>query len=231
MVLNMTGPYLLTVTGSIAAGKSTVCRHLQWTARQRGIPFKIVDVDKIRASLLENRCKPSNARLQEKLRKCFGDKICARDGTISRRRLSDIVFHDRGALKLLNEILDPPLVSAVVRSLDADPGITVLDWALIAEKKLLWLTEYNALLVTCSFAAQSERLFGHDLPKKTCRRRIALQFPPQKKEAVIRAVQEEAGRGDFYRFETTSNPNVSAYTGLFSEILANAVHPPQGRAA
>ena len=83
---------ILGITGPSGAGKSHLCRILA----DRGIP--VIDADQVYHSLLYPHSPCLNA-----LREAFGEAIFEKDGSLNRAALSQIVFHDKEKLTLLNK--------------------------------------------------------------------------------------------------------------------------------
>ncbi len=83
---------ILGITGPTGAGKSLFSEYLI----SQGIP--VIDADAVYHSLLI----PPSLCL-DALRGAFGDEILHCDGSLNRAELSDIVFHDKAKLSLLND--------------------------------------------------------------------------------------------------------------------------------
>lgn len=83
---------VLGITGPTGAGKTTLLRELE---RLGGA---VVDCDAVYHELLK-----SNFALQDKLERTFGP-LRGDDGSIDRKKLGNIVFHDRARLEELNAI-------------------------------------------------------------------------------------------------------------------------------
>lgn len=83
---------ILGVTGPSGSGKSLLCEHL----RQLGV--SVIDADEVYHGML----LPPSPCL-DALRNAFGEGILQKDGTLDRKALSEIVFHDEEALTLLNK--------------------------------------------------------------------------------------------------------------------------------
>ncbi|MBE6547022.1 MAG: dephospho-CoA kinase [Ruminococcaceae bacterium] len=83
---------IIGITGPSGAGKSMLSDYL----KERGLP--VLDADAVYHELL----LPPSPCL-DALRSAFGSDIFFDDGTLNRRALSDIVFHDKAKLTRLNE--------------------------------------------------------------------------------------------------------------------------------
>jgi dephospho-CoA kinase len=93
---------VIAITGGLACGKSTVGRLLE----ENG--FETVDADQV-AHTLMSAGSPVNRLLSGE----FGPGILAGDGSVNRKALAAIVFHDPGAMARLNAIVHPPVRSRI----------------------------------------------------------------------------------------------------------------------
>ncbi len=83
--------FIIGITGPTGAGKSLLCEELT----RRGIP--VLDADVMYHELL---IPPSPCL--DALRSAFGNDIFSADGSLDRPALSQLVFHDKEQLALLN---------------------------------------------------------------------------------------------------------------------------------
>ena len=107
------------LTGQTGAGKSTVGESLL----RRGAAW--VDADLIAHDVADNE-KVCLADLALE----FTIDILNVDGTLNRKKLADIVFHDKAKLRRLNEIISPILSGRLKPSLPVcgQKGTTILCW-------------------------------------------------------------------------------------------------------
>ncbi len=114
-------PYLIGITGTIGAGKSTVGKILE----SRGIP--VIDTDKVVHELLKTDHGAKNA-----IRDRFGDSTITLDEngqeTVDRVALGKVVFSDGEARKALEAILHPLVILECRRKVAAltSPLIAIL---------------------------------------------------------------------------------------------------------
>ena len=97
-------PLLLGVTGGIASGKSTVAQLL------KDLGASVIDFDVIAREIV----KPGKAALIE-IVDYFGEKVLDREGSLDRKRLSEIVFQDREKRKKLEEMTHPRIVDTFIK--------------------------------------------------------------------------------------------------------------------
>ncbi len=102
------------ITGNIATGKSAVVDMLAE-----------LGADTIDADKLVHEMMGPNSSLAEPLSKEFGDDVLAADGSIDRRALGEIVFSNPAALRRLEELIHPIVVSRMIDAIQ-QPGADVL---------------------------------------------------------------------------------------------------------
>ena len=89
---------IIGLTGSIACGKTTVSNHL------RSLGYPVVDGDQLARDLTV----PGSPVLAE-IRQVFGDRYINASGNLNRRALGQLIFHDDGARKKLDQLMEPHL--------------------------------------------------------------------------------------------------------------------------
>jgi dephospho-CoA kinase len=95
------GKYVIGLTGNIATGKSVVRRMLEHLGAYT-----------IDADALAHRAIARGAPGYQQVIDRFGKWLVGRDGEIDRQKLGNLVFHDREALKQLEEIIHPLVIQA-----------------------------------------------------------------------------------------------------------------------
>ena len=90
------------ITGSIACGKSTICRYLQ----SKG--YTVIDTDKLSYSLTTKGNLCYNDIVQ-----FFGKEILLETGEIDRKKLGNIVFNDKRKKEELEKIIHPHIRRAI----------------------------------------------------------------------------------------------------------------------
>ena len=87
------------ITGGIGSGKTVVCKVFE----QLGISVYYADEE---SKKLINR----DVKLIAEIKKIFGEDIYTQQGSIDRKRLSEIVFKDENLLNKLNSIVHPAVL-------------------------------------------------------------------------------------------------------------------------
>ena len=90
------------ITGSIACGKSSICRYLQT------LGYTVVDADKISYMFTTkgNLCYNDIVNY-------FGDTILNSDSEIDRKKLANIIFNDKVKKQKLESIIHPYVINEI----------------------------------------------------------------------------------------------------------------------
>ena len=154
-------PLKIGVTGGIASGKSTVADMFA----EYGIPS--VDTDLIAREVVE----PGKPALDE-IRETFGDAVIARDGTLDRQALRDIVFADEDQRHKLESILHPRIgAETIIQSNEAIGPYQLIIVPLLTGSPLTRFVD-RVLVVDCGEEEQLRRLLARDAESEEQARRI-----------------------------------------------------------
>src|SRR4029450_1748444 len=154
------------LTGGIATGKS----HVRARLESLGVPT--VDADR----LARDAVAPGSAGLAAVVRR-FGTEVCDADGTLNRKKLGVIVFHDPQARRDLEQIVHPYVREMTERwfaSLDPERvPFALADIPLLFEGG--GEGDFDTVIVTaCAPETQLRRLMARDgLGEAEARQRIA----------------------------------------------------------
>lgn len=174
------------LTGSMAAGKSTVARHLA------KLGAYVADADQAARQVV----LPGTAGLQA-LTERFGLGILRPDGALDRLALSTIAFGDAAALTDLNAITHPRIRVLLEAELaEARAGgaqAAVLDAALLLEARWQDLCD-EVWLVTAPVEARLNRAMARDgLSREAAQARMTTQMPEEEKRALADVILENGG--------------------------------------
>ncbi|MBT3259692.1 MAG: dephospho-CoA kinase [Deltaproteobacteria bacterium] len=175
------------LTGVIASGKSTVSTKLA------ELGAKLIDFDLIARQVVE----PGRPAYNDVL-KYFGTQVCQEDGTLDRKKISDIVFKDMEKRKKLEDFTHPRIYEEFFRQLaefgKEDPAsIVIVDIPLLVELNLMYLFE-KIIVVSVSPKTQKERLMERDgIDEEEASRIIASQLPVKEKKGFADWVIENGG--------------------------------------
>jgi dephospho-CoA kinase len=180
------------LTGGIASGKSTVARIL----RELGV--SVVDADVVAREVVA----PGTVGL-EKVVEAFGTGVLQDDGTLDRKKLGALVFSDPAELKRLEKILHPLIGERAQLQLDTiltrGERVAVYESAIMVETNLHKKMDY-LVVVAASEEVQLARVMARDgLDEVEAKKRIAAQFPLEKKIEKARAVIWNNGSEDELR--------------------------------
>lgn len=168
------------LTGGIGMGKSAAAAILA----ARGLP--VVDSDDLARQVVA----PGQPALEE-IRQAFGNAIIGQDGALKRSELGRIVFADPEARRRLEAITHPPIRKAWQHQLARWRSEGHL--AAIAVIPLLFETNAEThfdrtICVACSPRLQWHRLQCRGWDDVTIRRRLAAQWPIERKMACATLV-------------------------------------------
>lgn len=174
------------LTGGIACGKSTISLTL------KELGAVIVDGDVLSRTLT---C-PGGAALPA-IRSRFGDGVFHPDGTLNRRALADVIFHDDRARAALDGIMQPLLMDLILQGIRdaraAQAPACILDMPLLYEAGLETLCDQ----VWCAWLPQKtqlERLMARDrLSPADAQARLDSQLPVDEKAARADVVIDTSG--------------------------------------
>lgn len=176
------------LTGGIATGKSTVSALLV----SKGA--LLVDADVIAREVM----LPGHPVLAAAVEH-FGQAILLPDGTLDRRRLGDIVFHDPAERKALNDITHPAIRQEIREQMQTferehSDRLIVVDIPLLFESGLEAMFE-QVLLVYAPFEVQVERLMERNrLTKDEAVARIRSQMDIEEKKKRADVVIDNSGQ-------------------------------------
>jgi dephospho-CoA kinase len=122
---------IIGLTGGIGSGKSTAARFLAQLGAE------VIDLDKVGNEALKKGKNSYKKAVRE-----FGETILGKDGEIDRAKLGGIVFKDRKALKLLNNIVHPEIDKTVAEKTwqfrHRGIKVVVLEAAAMLEAEKAW---------------------------------------------------------------------------------------------
>jgi len=139
------------LTGGIGCGKSTVARIFEQ------LKTPVIDADEIAHQLVAIE-QPALAQIQQD----FGTVVFKPDGSLDRKKLSEIVFSDPEQKQKLESILHPLVyrsIQAKIKQLNTPYCIICIP--LIFETNMTQLVD-RILVVDCSFETQIERVQKRD---------------------------------------------------------------------
>ncbi len=177
---------VLGLTGGIACGKSTISLTLE------ELGAVIVDGD-----VLSRKLTAEGGAALPAIREAFGDGVFHPDGTLNRRALGAVVFGDDGARATLDGIMQPLLLTLILRSIEdarqEGASVCVLDMPLLYEKGLDRLCD-RVWCASLPREMQIERLMARDgFTREEAEARLASQLSTTEKAARADVVIDTSG--------------------------------------
>ncbi len=164
------------LTGSIAVGKTFVCREFEKLGCQ------VIDAD-----LTAREVVRKGTHGLEQIVASFGGSILTDGGELDRKELGRIVFADEAKRMLLNSIVHPLVIAEqdkVIAEIERDgkTEIVIVDAALMIESG--GYKRFDKLIVVwCQPQIQIERLMERDdIDRETALSRISAQMPQAEKK-------------------------------------------------
>lgn len=153
----------IAVTGGIGSGKSTVMKIIA------GKGYPIFSCDEIYSQLT------SDSDFLNNLRHSFGD-ILNSDGTLDRKKLSEIVFNNPAKLAELDKITHPAIYKEMFRMADEAGGICFCEVPLLFESGAESLFD-GVIIVMRNEEQRIKSVTARDkLPEQDVKKRISNQF-------------------------------------------------------
>ncbi|MFC6101822.1 dephospho-CoA kinase [Olivibacter domesticus] len=139
------------VTGGIGSGKTVVCRIFETL----GYPVFYAD-DEAKKVMTED------AGLVKGIKQHFGENAYFNDGSLNRKLLSDIVFHDADKLNVLNSLVHPATIKAYQNWAEKQQTALIFkEAALLFESNSYKLSDFN-ILVTAPASIRMQRVIKRD---------------------------------------------------------------------
>ncbi len=116
--------------------------------------IQVIDVDKI------GHKSHTDDTVKERIRRNIGNTVFNEDGSINRKKLSDIVFNDEEKMKALCDATYWYMVKEIDQMLK-HAEITILDYALLPKTKYFELCALK-ILVEADYTSRSARVVARD---------------------------------------------------------------------
>ena len=178
--------FVIGLTGGIGTGKTQVSKQLE------GLGAATIDAD-----LLVHEAYRPHTETWVAVVDAFGKGVLKPSGEVDRRRLSDIVFKDPGALRRLNAITHPRIKRMVEKKIaglrEQGRDVVVVEAALLLEAD--WRPMFSELWVTTATEDQViQRLLGRNgLDEEAIRARIRSQMPQTERVKWADVVIDNSG--------------------------------------
>jgi len=174
---------LIGLTGGIGSGKSTVTGFLE----KRG--YTVIDTDQISRDITG----PGGSAVG-RLEKALGSGVVSPDGSLNRKKTSDIVFENREKLKLLEDITHEEIYAIICsRVAGTDEEVIFVDAPLMFETRL-YKDMDEIWLVTADIDMRAERVSARDgIPLSDVRKRMSVQMDDGEKKKRADHIIDNSG--------------------------------------
>jgi len=187
---------LIGLTGGAGSGKSTVAEML------RELGAVVVDADEATHAVYEPGTPGFDAVVDE-----FGQEY-VKDGRIDRQRLGDVVFHDAGARRRLNDVVHPLvrewMAQRTAEAVERGAAVVVQDVPLLFENSLERFFS-SVVLVYVPEDVQVDRLVkGRGFTREQAHAVIGAQLPIEEKRGRAHHVVNNTGTLDDTRAQVAA---------------------------
>ncbi len=180
-------PKLITVTGGIGSGQTTVCSFFKkWHC-------KVINADKKAHDVIQR-----NIGLQNELKKVFGNDIFSKDRKLDRQLLAHRAFKDDIHTHKLNQLVHPRMVEVLVEEMEQARfskryPLIIIDAALIFEISIESMFD-AVVVVNSQLKLRQQRVKDRDgMSRKQFNERAAKQIPLEEKAMWADFVIENDG--------------------------------------
>lgn len=178
-------PRVIGLTGNIACGKTAVGQMLLELGAER-----YIDADAVVHALYE-RGQPIAINVAN----AFGPEVIAPDGSVDRKALGAIVFHDASAMRRLEAIVHPAVGAAIAGELAAvsPSGIAIIDAVKLLEGGSGAFCQ-SKWLVICAEEQELARLMARNgFSEDEARARIQVQPSNAQRIPLVDEVIDNSG--------------------------------------
>lgn len=220
----MNHQYFVSITGAIAAGKTTFSNEITHYARNMGIECHNIEMDKIGHLILSNHKDPYYRHVREQVVAVFGKEIQNADSSIDRKKLANLVFDNESNLAKLESIVYDPIRIELNRQTRNLQGLVFITAALIIEKNLLFRSNNNIILVDAKEDIRVQRLIKLGFTEEEARNRMKNQWPYANKIKFTEKKIKEAGYGTLIELNTDNGyteENIKAIWLKICQIFNN----------
>jgi len=164
-------PVIIGVTGNMGCGKTTVA-----------LVFKKLGAEVIEADKLAHEVISFKGSGYKKIIRVFGEAVLSKDKKIDRRKLSRIVFEDKGLLLKLNRIIHQEVIKQIKKRLAGSrKELVVLDVPLLIESGLHKIVD-KVIVVKIDLRHQISRVKNKlSLSESEISKRQSFQLPLREK--------------------------------------------------
>lgn len=178
-------PRIIGLTGNIACGKTAVGQMLLELGAER-----YIDADAVVHKLYER-----GQLIAVRVGETFGKAVLAADGSVNRKALGDVVFHNAEAMKRLEAIVHPAVSIALVTELAkvSSKGIAIIDAVKLLEGGSGKFCQ-SKWMVVCAEEQELARLMDRNsMSEEEALIRIRAQSPIEQRLPLVDEVIDNSG--------------------------------------
>lgn len=167
--------FTLGITGGIATGKSTA------VARFKEYGFPVIDADVVAREVVE----PGTVGLA-KIVSTFGAEILLPTGSLDRKKLGQIIFHETDKRQLLDHLLDEAIRTKILADIEKLKGkfpLVIVDIPLLYEADYSELFDQIAVVYLPEMIQKKRLMKRDDLTVQEAEQRLASQWSIEDKKA------------------------------------------------
>lgn len=211
--------YIVGLTGEIGVGKSYLGEQLMLLGKEAGIGVHNIELDDLAHQIQEDLSEAKYTQVRKEIVANFGCAVANSDGTINRKALGEIVFADQEKLNKLNKIMRTPILVRLRKELKDKQGLILLNAALLAETKMMDLSNFNLILLKANEKVQKKRLLSRGLSEEQIKRRLLSQYDWQKKKKMIEQAISEHQHGQLWQLDNSAENNRAAIQSLWRDLI------------
>ncbi len=217
--------FLIAVTGTIASGKSFICKQMINLLKKESIESHEIDMDLEVKNIYQATQKGEYPSITQKIKEYFGKQVIDSSSKgIDLSSLRKTVFEtnqSKEALCFLQKTLRQALMTRLRKALKNKKGLIFINAAMIGEYKLLHITHNQVLLITIDEQQQLKRLEKRDhLKQSVAKKRILLSGNNQEKKEAIQNILKQDLFGHLWVYDNTSKFNEEKNKSLINEITS-----------
>jgi len=193
--------YFIGLSGEIACGKSYVAKELEKVAKSKQVDFCNIELDELNHEILTDQNFESYKIIRQEIFEIFGQDLEEKDGSVNRKKLGKIVFENPQKREELEAILWPAVLKLFRQKIQGKTGIILINAALLAEAKMLWLCNNNLILISTSQKIQHKRLKNRGLNGAEIENRLSSQKSFLQKKSLVESAILKDKHGEIIYFE------------------------------
>jgi dephospho-CoA kinase len=182
----------IAIAGSIASGKTTLCKNIQRIADNSSVLLQLLNYDYFRRGILSGVFEESSLQVKSHLFSEFGSEVINSNNNIHYLRVAEIIFSDAAALNTFNNIIDPFILDEMRKAVISNVDVILVEWPCIIERGLLSFCHNNVILVQCRNELRMQRLCSSDLSEEQVKRRINLQASDAQRYDILHSIKYTA---------------------------------------